>query len=200
MARLMKMKKIPRDYQIQAIEAVINGFKTSDRGQLIMPCGSGKTFLSMWVHEKLNSSLTLVLLPSLALLRQTKNEWMDNLKVVPPYLCVCSENSIDSDTDELQLNKSEIGDNVSSDPHEISLFLKSHSKSIIFSTYQSLDKIIFATKDSNFEFDLTLCDEAHKTAAPEKGFFTLIHDNALLASKKRLYDCYPQNLGSKEKK
>ncbi len=43
--------KKPRDYQKLAIKDVLSGFKHNDRGQLILPCGAGKTLVSLWIKE-----------------------------------------------------------------------------------------------------------------------------------------------------
>ena len=70
-----KKKPKPRDHQREAIDATAKGLKTHDRGQLIMACGTGKTFTTLWVKEQLKANTTLVLLPSLNLLGQTMREW-----------------------------------------------------------------------------------------------------------------------------
>ena len=43
------------------------GLKTSDRGQMIMACGTGKTFTTLWIKEALEAHTTLVLLAILEL-------------------------------------------------------------------------------------------------------------------------------------
>ena len=63
-------KKTPRPHQQKAIDDVIEGFTTNDRGRLIMACGTGKTLVGAWVAEKLKSARTLVLVPSLSILSQ----------------------------------------------------------------------------------------------------------------------------------
>jgi predicted helicase len=65
----------PRPHQIEAVDNVISGFGAAARGQLVMACGTGKTFVCLWVKERLKAKKTLVLLPSLGLLSQTLNEW-----------------------------------------------------------------------------------------------------------------------------
>lgn len=70
----------PRPHQQKAIDGVFENFKKNSRGQLIMACGTGKTLTALWLHEKLQSSCTLVLLPSLSLLDQTITEWAANSK------------------------------------------------------------------------------------------------------------------------
>ena len=43
----------PKEHQLEAIEAVIQGLQTADRGQLIMACGTGKTYTTLWIKERL---------------------------------------------------------------------------------------------------------------------------------------------------
>jgi predicted helicase len=62
-----KDKPQPRPHQVDAIKAVVRSFQDTDRGQLIMACGTGKTFTTLWIKEGLLSTSTLVLLPSLGL-------------------------------------------------------------------------------------------------------------------------------------
>ena len=46
----VKDKPKPDTHQIKAIEDVTAGLKTSDRGQMIMACGTGKTFTTLWIN------------------------------------------------------------------------------------------------------------------------------------------------------
>ena len=71
-----KVKPTPRPHQAIAIDNVVNGLVDNDRGQLIMACGTGKTFTTLWIKERLEAQKTLVLLPSLSLLSQTMREWV----------------------------------------------------------------------------------------------------------------------------
>ena len=68
-------KKTPRSHQQKAIDDVIEGFSSNDRGRLIMACGTGKTLVGVWVAERLKSARTLVLVPSLSLVNQVSLEW-----------------------------------------------------------------------------------------------------------------------------
>jgi len=179
--------KQPWEYQHRAIQKVINGFKQHDRGQLILPCGSGKTLVSLWIKEALNINHTLVLVPSLALLRQIKNEWAINSKRFIPYICVCSETDIDKKKDYAVVHAYEISGKVSTSPDEIREFLSKHQETIVYSTYQSLEAICNATKESEFKFDLAICDEAHKTAGSRLSKFGLIHSDSNIKVRKRLY-------------
>ena len=42
----------PRPHQQEAIDKAVEGFKTHDRGKLIMACGTGKTFTALRLAEK----------------------------------------------------------------------------------------------------------------------------------------------------
>ena len=179
--------RTPREDQVVAIKKVLAGFQDNDRGQLILPCGAGKTLAALWIRECMDSKHTLVLVPSLALLRQTKNEWHSTQKKWQPYLCVCSEGDIDRGPDMPMVHTYEIGGRVTTDPNVIRDFLGRHERATIYSTYQSLDAIIEAIKPTDFQFDLAICDEAHKTAGSKLGTFGNIHNNALVPVKKRLY-------------
>ncbi len=61
----------------------------------------------------------------------------------------------------------------------------SDAMTVIFSTYQSLDKVSAALID----FDLIICDEAHRTTGYGKDAtaFTQVHDENFIRGKKRLY-------------
>ncbi|HFS6877804.1 TPA: DEAD/DEAH box helicase family protein [Legionella pneumophila] len=178
--------KNPKDYQKRAIDNVVKGFGKSDRGQLILPCGAGKTLVSLWIKGALNAKHTLVLVPSLALLKQIKDEWVSN-SLYTPRICVCSEQDIDENKDNLIFHVSEIGGNVSTDPMEIHTFLSHNDQTIVFSTYQSLEKVAEAVRGTGFQFDLAICDEAHKTAGSKLSKYGFVHSDSNILVKKRLY-------------
>ena len=68
----------PRPHPGRGDPRCAEGFTTSDRGQLVMACGTGKTLTGLFITEELKAQRTLVLLPSLSLLKQTLNEWRAN--------------------------------------------------------------------------------------------------------------------------
>ncbi|KAK3604849.1 hypothetical protein CHS0354_000511 [Potamilus streckersoni] len=181
----------PLPHQEIAINECTQWFTEGEepRGQLILPCGAGKTFTALWIKEKLQSKNTLVLVPSLALLRQIKNEWSKQRKNIYQYLCVCSETDIDKDTtDTLVTHTYEIDTRVTTDSEHVKSFLlKPFEEKVIFSTYHSLPVIANAINEISFEFDFTFCDEAHKTAGVGNNKFSLIHNNNRIPSKYRLY-------------
>ena len=184
----------PKTHQASAIKDIIKGFKTENRGQLIFPCGAGKTLTSLWLKEKMKAKKTLVLVPSLALLRQIKNEWREQKRSDSNYFCVCSEKDIDKDKSTkhdifsgsiYELGASGLG--VTTDSKTIRNYLKTPGDVVVFSTYQSTPELVKALKGRKFAFDLAICDEAHKTATKKESSFATIHDDKKIKVKKRLY-------------
>ena len=66
-----------RPHQVAAVDDVIAGFTDADRGQLIMACGTGKTYTALKIAERQAGAggRVLFLVPSLSLLSQTLREW-----------------------------------------------------------------------------------------------------------------------------
>ena len=93
----------------------MKGFDQSDRGQLIMACGTGKTLTALFITEKLAADRTLVLVPSLSLLAQTLREWTANTKAGFDFLPVCSDETV-ADPDAVVANTSDLGFPVTTDP------------------------------------------------------------------------------------
>lgn len=199
---------IPRDYQEDAIRNCIRGLASASRGKLILPCGAGKTLTALWINERIQPSKTLVLVPSLALLAQFKTVWRQHESRSTRFFCVCSEKDIAVDDDEPSFNIEEISAKVTTDPKEIrKLLQQSDGPLVVYGTYQSSGKIAEALRGTKLTFDLTICDEAHRTAGSKTGVFATIHSNSI-RSNKRLYmtatprivsDILQEKLGQKYK-
>ena len=156
-----KVKK-PWDYQRPAINDVVKGFETADRGQLIMACGTGKTLTAWFITERLKAERTLVLVPSLSLLKQTMREWQTaNVKKPFAPLLVCSDETVGSLGEDAAISHtSTLGVPVTTDPREIAGFLRKRSgPRVVFSTYQSSPQIAAAFELGRVpEFDLVIAD------------------------------------------
>ena len=199
-----------KDHQKKALENTNAYFKDHDRGKLIMACGTGKTFTSLRIaeNETNGKGLILFLVPSIALLGQTLNEWSAQaLEKINP-ICICSDAEItkkktkveDIDTTsviDLALPASTNVPNIVQQFHK----LKAHANdgmTVVFSTYQSIEVIAKAQQALSevypefAEFDLIICDEAHRTTgakleSEDESTFTKVHDNLFIKAKKRLY-------------
>ena len=182
-----KIRYKPREHQATAIKKVVSSFKKSDRGKLILPCGAGKTLTALWIKEKLKPRRTLILVPSLALLRQVKEDWKSQEINSSKYLCVCSEKNIDKNSDEIESNIFEIAGPVTTDYKKIRQFLESDEDIVVYATYQSSTEIQKAISGTKLKFDLAICDEAHKTAGNKKSVFSTILDDRKIPCSKRLF-------------
>jgi len=184
-----KDKPQPRDHQIEAIAAVAKNFQEVDRGQLIMACGTGKTFTTLWIKEKLGCNSVLVLLPSLGLLSQTLHEW--TLAANQPFavLCVCSDQTVGKKgTDEAVHSVADLAFPVTSDTAEIRKFLKQDGAKVVFSTYQSSPLVAEAQSDASIQaFDLAIADEAHRCTGKVTSDFSIVLDSKRLRATKRLF-------------
>jgi len=184
-----KAKPQPRDHQIEAITAVAANFQKADRGQLIMACGTGKTFTTLWIKEKLSANSVLVLLPSLGLLSQTLHEWTLAANHSFNVLCVCSDQTVGKrNIDEAIHAVADLAFPVTSDITEIRTFLNRNGAKVVFSTYQSSPLVAEAQADqSTPAFDLAVADEAHRCAGKVGGDFSTILNSDQIRATKRLF-------------
>lgn len=205
-ARVHEKKQI-RNHQKEALESVNEYFKTSDRGKLIMACGTGKTFTSLKIAENETNKrgLILFLVPSIALLGQTLREWVNDSEEKLNAICICSDPKISKKTSKEEdsniVNTIDLAMPASTDVESILNQFRNIKKhdglKVVFSTYQSIEIISKAQKkyleeDNEFGvFDLIICDEAHRTTGAfekdKESSFTKVHDNVFIEAKKRLY-------------
>ena len=192
----VKTKPIPDPHQNEAIEAVKSGLLTLDRGQMIMACGTGKTFTTLWIKEALKAHTALVLLPSLSLLSQTMREWAWASNTDFEILNVCSDKSVGKKTEDMEVSDAPFP--VTSEPAEIAKFLKRLEPKVIFCTYQSSPLIAEVQSDASIPtFDLTIADEAHRCAGKaEAGFATVLDDNKIRSSKRLFTTATPRYFGA----
>ena len=234
----LKPKKKIRPHQQTALEKVLTGFQTGNRGKLIMACGTGKTFTALKIAENFpkENNLILFLVPSISLLSQTLREWTAETDINFHSIAVCSDVNVGkskqkSKNDDLAditvndlafpatTNANDIiksyqkirennTANVNNTPnvetfHGTSLQKNptslqnqnQHNQSeltVIFSTYQSIQAIADAQKQGLPEFDLIICDEAHRTtgvtiAGEDESYFVRVHNQDFIKAKKRLY-------------
>lgn len=203
-ARTAKKSLLP--HQKHAMEQAHEYFKKNERGKLIMACGTGKTFTSLRIaeHETNGKGTILFLVPSIALLGQALREWSADAKENINAICICSDPQVSKQKkkqDDIDaLSVVDLALPASTDPKNIlEQFTAAKRKSgmtVVFSTYQSIDVIHKAQKNllkNGFkEFDLIICDEAHRTtgvtvAGEDETDFVKVHNTKFIQAKKRLY-------------
>lgn len=148
---VLKPKFDPRAHQRSAINNTLAGFKSADRGKLIMACGTGKTFTSLKIAEEQAGAgrRVLFLVPSLSLLSQTLTEWTQQSKTPLHSFAVCSDSEVGKkrkkDEDIVQTFAHELRYPATTDAkrlaYEIGKRHDAEHMSVVFSTYHSIDVI-----------------------------------------------------------
>ncbi|MBM7088747.1 DEAD/DEAH box helicase [Streptomyces sp. S12] len=205
----LRDKKSPRPHQKAAIYDVFAGFAEHDRGKLIMACGTGKTFTSLKIAERLQQeraetgqgehTTVLFLVPSIALLSQSLREWSYEAEVPLRAFAVCSDAQVgkqkaqgddkDMSTHDLALPATTSSDRLMAQMASVEA---APGLTVVFSTYQSIATISDAQKQGMPRFDLILCDEAHRTtgvtlSGHDESAFVRVHDDSFIGADRRLY-------------
>jgi superfamily II DNA or RNA helicase len=129
----------PRVDQSAIIEKAVAHFQENNRGLLIIPCGGGKTLISLWITQRLNLNTILIGVPNKLLLKQ----WEEVILKIfgnTPYQIVSGGVDIE----------------------DIMEFLQEHNKKcIVITTYSSSHKVYTASENIGYMFDMKILDEAH---------------------------------------
>ena len=199
------------------LETDLDGIPTEQaRGKIILPCGTGKTRISLRIVEELTppGRLSVVLCPSIALVAQIRREYLLNSERPVRALAVCSDetagynpkkedqrNTFEEVTaDSSNVSADEIKGKVTTDPEEIARWIgegqEDERVNVIFGTYQSGHRIAEGLRTSGTTAEVLICDEAHRTAGLRRTKkstvdqikdFTLCHDNDRFPAKHRVY-------------
>ena len=184
-----------RPHQVSAVRDVLAGFEARDRGKLIMACGTGKTFTALRIAEQIAGlgGSVLFAAPSLSLLAQSMREWGADAEIPLRSYAVCSDAKVGRD------------DADSTRTYDMPIPATTDAKAlvntasagapermtVVFTTYQSMRVIADAHKLGLPDFDLVVCDEAHRTTGALRGdegsSFLLVHDDQEVRARKRLY-------------
>jgi predicted helicase len=196
-----KPKKTLRPHQVKALEATLKGFETADRGKLLMACGTGKTYTALKIAEKVagKGSHVLFLVPSLSLLSQSLNEWTIDTQTPIHSFAVCSDVTVGKkkkSDDIVDISISDLAYPATTNAKKLAEKLSKHDPekmTVVFSTYHSLQVVSEAQSKFDIpEFDLIICDEAHRTTgasltSEDESNFVKVHDQKFVKGKKRLY-------------
>ena len=130
---------VPRNYQEIIIKKSTEYFEKNGKGLLIIPCGVGKTLISLWITQRLNSNTILIGIPNKLLLKQWEQ-----------IICV-----LFNDVPHLVVSGGVSNENIAQ-------FLENNQqKCIVITTYSSAHKVYTATQKISFEFNMKINDECH---------------------------------------
>ena len=154
------------------------------RGKIILPCGTGKTRISLRIVEELTppGELSIVLCPSIALVAQIRREYLQHAETDIRALAVCSDQtagydprkessrnaSEDPTVDNSNVSAAEVKGRVTTDAAEIATWIREGQDAgqvnVIFGTYQSGSRVAEALAETGVTARVLIGDEAHRTA------------------------------------
>ena len=187
------------------------------RGRIILPCGTGKTRISLRIVERLTppDGFSIVLCPSIALVAQIRREYLQHAQAPVRALAVCSDKTAGYDgknelrharnpgvTDDTgNVSASAVKGRVTTDAGEIADWIECGATgpgmSVMFGTYQSAHRISEALLRAKAKASVLVCDEAHRTAGIRRARkredeealrnFTICHNNDRFPATYRVY-------------
>lgn len=187
-------RKQPLPHQAEALAAISNELNDNDRATVVMACGTGKSLVALLAAEQRGCRNILVLLPSLALVRQLLHEWLrETAWERLAYLCVCSDPTVAKGADDLIVHQADLDFPVMTESANVGKFIGKpfDGVKVVFSTYQSAHIVaegMLASVDGEKQpFDLAIFDEAHKTASRSGTQFSFALTDENLPIRKRLF-------------
>jgi len=181
----------PFKHQKRALKNAKQHFlkENNTRGKLVFPCGAGKSLTGYWITRELKAKNIIIAVPSLALVKQTLEVYLEqsysNYESLK-WLCVCSDEGIGK-ADDVAVYTQDIGVPCVTDTDTIAEWLikNKSKKTVVFTTYQSGEKIAEASRKAKMSFDLGIMDEAHKTVgASDKLFSHLLFEKNISIDKR----------------
>jgi predicted helicase len=139
---------------------------------------------------------------------QTLREWIRESETELNCYAICSDTKVGKHNEEDPTTPDDLVIPATTSGKELARSFAATLKTrmtVVFSTYQSIDAIHEAQKKGVPEFDLIICDEAHRTTgaqleSKEESAFVRVHDNKFIQAKKRLYMTATPRLYSSEAK
>ncbi|MEU7618788.1 DEAD/DEAH box helicase family protein [Micromonospora rifamycinica] len=175
-----------RDYQREAVEAIVEGQADGGRGQFRAACGSGKSLVAVHAAARLcPTGLVVVACPSLPLLAQTLAVWAA-AGMAAQALAVCSDDTV-ADT---AVRTADLQCPVTTRPDEIADWVRQTPTSrmrLILVTHASAALVGDGLHDADTTASLLVVDEAHHTAGWPGKHVALVHRDEHLPAARRLY-------------
>ncbi|MFC8845792.1 MULTISPECIES: Helicase associated domain protein [unclassified Micromonospora] len=182
------VEKLPplRDYQQEAVEAIVKGQADGGRGQFRAACGSGKSLVAVHAAARLcPTGLVVVACPSLPLLAQTLTVWAA-AGMAAQVLAVCSDDTV-ADT---AARTTDLRCPVTTRPDEIADWVRRTPTScmrLILVTHASIAVVGEGLHAADTTASLLVIDEAHHTAGWPGKHVALAHRDEHLPARRRLY-------------
>jgi len=160
-----------------------------------MACGTGKTLAALRLTEQLTGTngRVLFLAPSIALIAQALREWTAQAMAPIHTFAVCSDTKVGRNAEDIRTH--DLAYPATTDATKLvaaANTLTKDRRTVVFSTYQSIQVLAEAQQQGFGGSDLIICDEAHRTTGltlpgEDPSAFVKVHHNQIIAGQKRLY-------------
>jgi superfamily II DNA or RNA helicase len=179
-----------RGWQVTAVQTASAALASGGRGQIIAACGTGKTITAAQVALQVcpADGVILVACPTLALVAQALQVWQGACEHV---LAVCGDEGV-TEPDAVDLPAA-----VTTDSAVIADWLTQHLPGLrlVVTTHRSAGHLGQALLRVGRVADVLVVDEAHHTAGRDDKHAVLLHDDATLPARRRLYLTATPRLG-----
>ncbi|OYD53108.1 damage-inducible protein, partial [Thauera propionica] len=154
-----------------------------------------QTFTSLRLMEQATPATgrVLFLAPSISLVGQTLREWSS--EAIEPFhaFVVCSDTKVGKDEEDISTH--DLAYPATTDARKVAQaasVLSPDRRTVVFSTYQSIQVVADAQRQGLGAFDLIICDEAHRTTGltlpgESPSEFVKVHHDENIVGAKRLY-------------
>lgn len=164
-----------QQHQIEAAAAAMEELASFDRAQLVMACGTGKTFAYLEIMRRRAGEIDVIQAPTIALCGQIVAEATHYDPRDAVLLAATQRESAAS------------GIEAATDPTRIAAFLARPGRKLIVSTYLSAPNVGAALRARKAMADMLVFDEAHRAAGTAgRRWSRGLHDGGLPA-RKRLF-------------
>jgi superfamily II DNA or RNA helicase len=133
---------VPREDQQIIIEKAYKHYQEHNKGLLVLMCGVGKTLISLWITQKMQSRRILIGVPNILLLKQWEIQVQSLFANIP---CLIVSSGVNNETIKLFLLENE----------------REKKGCIIITTYASSHKVYSAASKIDFTFEMKINDEVH---------------------------------------
>lgn len=180
----------PRPYQQAAIAQWHSSLASGgDRASIILPTGTGKTVVAAHLLPTESTARIAFFVPTVVLLEQTCRRLLE-ARPDMFILRVCSPTAPSLDDPTNRYTETQIAQrahiDVTTDPDVIAETLRMKRPVAIIATYASSPAVAEAATATTTTFDLSICDEAHRTAgAPDKAWALPVRDE--FPARRRLF-------------
>ncbi|MET9647644.1 Helicase associated domain protein [Streptomyces syringium] len=181
-------RRVLRSDQQQAVDSGARGLrKPGSRGHMVSACGTGKTLIGLRTAEALDVRFLLVVVPS----RDLIGQWAAAARADGRRESLMAVSSLNADKHPVLL--AEAGASSTGSGEYLAYWLaqraKKNERATVFVTLDSLPRIE-EIQHSVFPapvFDLTIIDEAHRTAGSWDKEWTMVHNQSRIRTDRRLY-------------